>query len=116
LKKLAGSLDFIVVTANAKLDWDSIISLLKHGGRLHIVGAVLEPIPVHAMALIMGKKSVSGSPAGNRIQTDQMLRFAAQHKIAPQVEYFPMSKVNEAMEHLKSGKARYRIVLNADFN
>lgn len=116
LKKLAGSLDFIIVTANAKLDWDSIISLLKHGGKLHIVGAVLEPIPVQAMALIMGKKSVSGSPAGNRTQTDQMLRFAAQHKIAPQVEYFPMSKVNEAMEHLKSGKARYRIVLNADFN
>jgi alcohol/geraniol dehydrogenase (NADP+) len=115
LKKLAGSLDFIVVTANASLDWDSIISLLKHGGKLHIVGAVLEPIPVHAMALIMGKKSVSGSPAGNRSQTDQMLRFAAQHNIAPQVEYFPMSKVNEAMEHLKTGKARYRIVLNADF-
>jgi uncharacterized zinc-type alcohol dehydrogenase-like protein len=44
-----------------------------------------------------------------------MLRFAAQHKIAPQVEYFPMSKVNEAMDRLKAGKARYRIVLEADF-
>lgn len=115
LKKLAGSLDFIIVTANATLDWDSIISLLKHGGKLHVVGAVLEPIPVQAFALIVGKKSVSGSPTGSRTQMDQMLRFAAQHNIAPQVEHFPMSKANEAMEHLKSGKARYRIVLNADF-
>jgi len=29
-------------------------------------------------------------------------------------EMFPMSKVNEAMEHLKAGKARYRIVLKND--
>jgi D-arabinose 1-dehydrogenase-like Zn-dependent alcohol dehydrogenase len=31
--------------------------------------------------------------------------------IAPVVETFPMSKVNDALEHLRSGKARYRIVL-----
>lgn len=115
LKKLAASLDFIVITANVGLDWNSIIALLKPGGKLHVVGAVLEPIPVHAMSLIVGKKAVSGSPTGSRSQIDTMLRFAAHHKIAPQVEHFPMSKVNEAMDHLKAGKARYRIVLQADF-
>ncbi|SDS96602.1 uncharacterized zinc-type alcohol dehydrogenase-like protein [Pseudomonas sp. Z003-0.4C(8344-21)] len=26
---------------------------------------------------------------------------------------FPMSKVNEAVDHLRSGKARYRVVLDA---
>jgi uncharacterized zinc-type alcohol dehydrogenase-like protein len=115
LKKLAGSLDFIMITANASLHWDSIIALLRPGGKLHFVGAVLEPIPVQVMSLLVGKKSISSSPSGSRIQTDVMLRFAAQHKIAPQVEYFPMSKVNEAMDRLKAGKARYRIVLKADF-
>ena len=40
-----------------------------------------------------------------------MLDFCARHKIAPTVETFPMTKVNEAMDHLRSGKARYRIVL-----
>jgi uncharacterized zinc-type alcohol dehydrogenase-like protein len=43
-----------------------------------------------------------------------MLDFAARHGIAPVTEEFPMSKVNEAMEHLESGKARYRIVLKND--
>jgi uncharacterized zinc-type alcohol dehydrogenase-like protein len=42
-----------------------------------------------------------------------MLEFCARHQILPQVEEFPMSKVNEAVDHLRSGKARYRIVLNA---
>jgi D-arabinose 1-dehydrogenase-like Zn-dependent alcohol dehydrogenase len=28
---------------------------------------------------------------------------------------FPMSNINEAFGRIESGKARYRIVLNADF-
>eukprot|EP01041_Mallomonas_annulata_P027134 gene27134-48658_t len=35
--------------------------------------------------------------------------------ILPQVERFPMSRVNDALDHLRSGKARYRVVLDADF-
>ena len=34
--------------------------------------------------------------------------------IAPQVEHFALSDVNAALGHLKAGKARYRIVLDAD--
>jgi uncharacterized zinc-type alcohol dehydrogenase-like protein len=43
-----------------------------------------------------------------------MIEFCVRHKIAPQVEYFPMSKINEAMAHLEAGKARYRVVLEND--
>jgi len=43
-----------------------------------------------------------------------MMEFAARHKVEPITEFFPMSKVNEAFERLKSGKARYRIVLEND--
>jgi uncharacterized zinc-type alcohol dehydrogenase-like protein len=45
----------------------------------------------------------------------QLLEFCARHGIAPQVEHFPMSQVNAALDHLRSGKARYRVVLDADF-
>lgn len=34
---------------------------------------------------------------------------------APQTEHFPMSRINEVFMRLESGKARYRIVLDADF-
>ena len=40
-----------------------------------------------------------------------MLAFSARHAVAPITETFPMSRVNDALEHLRSGKARYRIVL-----
>jgi uncharacterized zinc-type alcohol dehydrogenase-like protein len=44
-----------------------------------------------------------------------MLEFAARHAVAPRVERFPFSRVNEAIEHLRAGKARYRVVLEADW-
>ena len=40
-----------------------------------------------------------------------MLEFAARHHIEPMVETYPMDKVNDAMEKLRSGECRYRLVL-----
>ncbi len=116
LGKIAGSLDFILCTANVTLPWDAIIGSLAPRGRLHLVGAVLEPIPVAAFALIMGQKSISGSPLGSPFNTARMLDFSARHHIGPMIEVFPMSKVNDALDHLRAGKARYRIVLQNDLD
>lgn len=112
---LAGSLDLIVVTANVKLDWTALIAALGPRGRLHVVGAVLEPIPVPVFSLLLGQKQVSGSPTGSPTGIAKMLAFCARHGIEPMVEAFPMSRINEALDHLRAGKARYRVVLQNDF-
>jgi uncharacterized zinc-type alcohol dehydrogenase-like protein len=114
LRAIAGSLDFILVTANATLDWEALIGALAPRGRIHFVGAVLVPVPVAAFSLIVGQKSVSGSPSGGPAVVDQMLAFCARHGIAPVIEKFPMSRVNDALDHLRAGKARYRVVLGND--
>ena len=107
--KAANSFDLLLVTVNVPLDWETLLKTLKPNGRLHVVGAVLEPMPIPAMAL---KKCIRfTTPAAMAT----MLEFAARHNIAPQVEHFPMSKVNDALAHLISGIARYRIVLDVDF-
>jgi uncharacterized zinc-type alcohol dehydrogenase-like protein len=116
MQRLAGSFDFIFITANAALDWDAVINMLAPDGRLHFLGAVLEPVPVQVMSLMMGRKAVSASPTGSRSQIDTMLRFATHHHVEPKVEHFAMRGVNEAMDHLRAGKASYRIVLDADFS
>lgn len=112
---LAGSFDLIVVTVNVPLDWKAYLRLLAPQGRLHLVGAVLEPLPVPAFALIGGQKSVSGSPIGAPATVAKMLAFCVRHGIEPQVEHFPMRRANEALDRLRAGQARYRIVLDADF-
>ncbi|MBA4143758.1 MAG: NAD(P)-dependent alcohol dehydrogenase [Nitrosospira sp.] len=113
--KAANSLDFLLVTVNMALDWTSLLKTLRPNGRMHLVGAVLEPIPISAFDLIPGQKKISGSPTGSPAAMSSMLEFSARHGIAPQVEHFPLSKANDAIAHLASGKARYRVVLDADF-
>ena len=115
IKKLAGTFDLLIVTVNVPLDWDALIGSLAPNGRMHVVGAVLAPIPVAVFPLIMGQKSISASPTGSPVAIETMLTFAARHNLTPQTEHFPMSRINEAFERLEAGKARYRIVLDADF-
>ena len=79
---------------------------------MHVVGAVLEPMRISAFDLIMEQKSVSGSPTGGPAAISAMLDFAARHNVSPQVEHFPLAKVNDAIEHLAAGKARFRVVLD----
>lgn len=114
LKPLGGRLDLIISTINVPQDVPGLLGTLAPKARLHVVGAVLEPMAVPALGLIFGQKSVSGSPTGSPTAIDAMLDFSARHTIAPVTETFPMSQVNEALDRLRSGKARYRIVLEND--
>lgn len=111
LAKIQGSLDFILNTADADLNWTSYINALKPKGIFHTVGVTPNPISFTPFDLISGQKSLSGSPLGSPATVEKMLEFCVRHDIKPQVEYFPMSDVNKALDHLRSGKARYRVVL-----
>ena len=44
IEAAANSFDFIISTVNVKLDWNLYINTLKPKGRLHLVGATLEPL------------------------------------------------------------------------
>lgn len=115
IKKLGGSLDLLISTVSAPIDWNAMIGTVAPNGRLHVVGLMVEPIPVSAFSLVLQQRAVSGSPTGSPVGIATMLDFAARHRIAPQTEHFPMSRINEAFARLESGKARYRIVLDMDF-
>ncbi len=111
VKKIQGSLDMVLVTVNVGLEWGAYLSALRPGGKLHFVGAApqSEFVPFQ---LIGGQLSISGSPMGSPATVGDMLEFCARHQIAPVTEHFPMDKINDAFEHLRSGQARYRIVLD----
>ncbi|HLP43034.1 MAG TPA: zinc-binding dehydrogenase, partial [Fibrobacteria bacterium] len=114
LARIKGKLDFILVTANADLNWGGYIETLAPGGRLHFVGVPPSPVTTHAFPLIAGQKSIAGSPLGSPATIRDMIDFCARHSILPVTEHFEMTKANEALHHLESGKARYRIVLKND--
>lgn len=115
LKSLAGSLDFLLVTVGAALEWDALIGTLAPKGRLHLVGVVTEAMKLKTGGLLSWQRSLSASPTPSPTTLTTMMEFAVRHGIAPQVEHFPMSQVNAALDHLRANRARYRIVLDADF-
>jgi uncharacterized zinc-type alcohol dehydrogenase-like protein len=112
IRGAVGQFDTILSTINVPQEWNHYLDALKPGGHLHVLGAVLQPLEVPAMSLIGGQKSVSGSPVGSPATISSMLDFAARHEIEAVTEHFPMEDVNDAMDHLRSGKARYRVVLD----
>ena len=111
LAAAASSQDFIICTASADLDWPALINTLRPEGKLCVVGVPPNDLHIPAMPLIVGRRSVCGSPIGSRGQMRVMLAFAARHGIAAEVEVFPMVKVNDALARLAENKARYRLVL-----
>ena len=114
LGKLAGSLDFIISTVNVGLKWSDYLKTLAPKGRLHFVGAALEPLGVMPVELLGSQLSISGTPNGSPATILKMLEFCARHGVEALTETFPMSRVNEALEHLHAGNARYRLVLTND--
>ncbi len=114
VKRAAGTFDFIISTVPADLDWGAYLDALAPKGRLHVVGVATKPLGITAFGLLARQRSVSGSPSGAPATVHTMLDFAARHGVAPVVEEFPMTKANEAIARLESGKARYRVVLKND--
>ena len=107
--------DLILSTVNVSLDWAKYLEALAPKGHLHLVGATIEPVPVVSFQLIANQKSVSGTATGSPNVVAKMLEFCARHNIEAVTENYKMSNINEAFEHLESGKARYRVVLENDF-
>ncbi|MEB3312335.1 MAG: NAD(P)-dependent alcohol dehydrogenase [Snowella sp.] len=111
IASVANSLDFILSTVSADLNWDAYITALRPKGRFHIVGVTPNPLSVGLFPLLLGQKSISASPLGSPVTVSQMLEFAVRHQLEPVVEVYPIEQVNEAMEKLRNGKPRYRLVL-----
>ncbi len=111
LEEIAGSFALILSTVSASLDWNAYIAALRPKGRLHIVGVVPQPVSVEVFPMLLGQKSVSASPLGSPATTAKMLEFAVRHRIQPTIETFKFSQINDAMEKLRNGKPRYRLVL-----
>ncbi|MEQ1944734.1 NAD(P)-dependent alcohol dehydrogenase [Mesorhizobium sp. VNQ89] len=111
-KTLAGSFDLIICTVSAGIDWNAYLGLLKVDGSMVLVGAPENPVPVHAFALIAGRRSLSGSAIGSIKETQEMLDFCAKHGIAADIEVIDIKEVNEAYERVLKSDVRYRFVID----
>jgi len=111
LGRVAGSIDFLLSTGFGNIDWMALLGVLRPNGRLCIVGSSLTPLNVPAALLILSQHTISGSAAGSRADMMEMLEFSARRGVRPWIETMPLEEVNEALARVRSGKPRYRLVL-----
>jgi uncharacterized zinc-type alcohol dehydrogenase-like protein len=111
MKEVAGSLDFILNTANADQDWNVYVHALRPTGTLCFVGVPPSPVSLQVFPMIAGIRTVTGSPIGSPQRIREMLDVAARHGVKATTELFAMGKANEAIEKVKKNKVRYRAVL-----
>src|SRR3989475_4258022 len=109
MQKHAESFDFILDTISADHDINAYLNLLRRDGTLTLVGAPAKPLAVSAFGLIMGRRSLSGSPIGGIPETQEMLGFCGEHNITADVEVIPIQKVHEAYERLLKTDVMYRL-------
>jgi alcohol dehydrogenase (NADP+) len=112
INKHAGSFDFILDTISADHDINAYINLLRRDGNLTLVGASPKPFAVSAFGLLLGRRSLSGSPIGGIPETQEMLDFCGKNNITADVEVIPIQKVNEAYERMLKSDVKYRFSID----
>jgi uncharacterized zinc-type alcohol dehydrogenase-like protein len=112
MQKHTGSFDFILDAVSAEHDINAYLNLLRRDGNITLVGAPEKPHAISAFSLIMGRRSLSGSPIGGIAETQEMLDFCGKNNITADVEVIPIQKVNEAYDRMAKSDVKYRFSID----
>ena len=110
LLKLGGA-RVILATATDGKAMTAALGGLGVNGKLIILGVPAEPLQVPATPLILGRRSITGWPAGNSIDSQDALSFSLLTGVRPMIQVFPLERAAEAFDLMVSGKVRFRAVL-----
>jgi propanol-preferring alcohol dehydrogenase len=106
-----GGADLILLAAPSARLFEQCVPGLGVNGTLVVLATIAESASILPAALLRGQGAIRGSVTGTRDDMDAMLRFAAEHGVAPLVERAPLGRVNEVLEKLRAGKVVFRAVL-----
>jgi D-arabinose 1-dehydrogenase-like Zn-dependent alcohol dehydrogenase len=110
LQKLGGA-KVILATVTSADAMKAALGGLGVGGTLMVVGAV-PSLEVNSLQMLLRNQSVTGWYSGTSIDSQDTLGFSVLSGVRSMNEVFPLDRVAEAYDHMLSGKARFRVVLN----
>ncbi|WP_420233385.1 alcohol dehydrogenase AdhP [Pseudomonas sp. ABY48] len=110
-EKLGGA-HAAVVTAVAKVAFNSAVGALRAGGRLVAVGLPPEAMSLDIPRLVLDGIEVVGSLVGTRQDLVEAFEFAAQGKVVPKVTLRPIEDINDIFDEMQQGKIKGRMVID----
>lgn len=112
LSALNKKFDFIISTLNVQYDPDAFLKILKPQGKFCVVATPLEKQPITLGLLYdYAQRTIYGNYVGSRRNMIDMLDFSAEHNIESAGDVMPFSTMNEAIEKVRAGKVKIRLVL-----
>jgi uncharacterized zinc-type alcohol dehydrogenase-like protein len=115
LKRQRGRLDFVLDTVAVPHDLDVYLDVLRRDGTLCLVGIPPEPHPSPGVGKLVNKRRrLTGSSIGGIAETQEMLDFCAEHRLAADIELIPIQQINEAYERMLRSDVRYRFVIDME--
>ena len=111
LRKWEGGADLILATAPDAETMSAPFPGLAVDGTMLVVGAPFAPILVSPMDLIMGRKRLTGSPAGARKDLLDRLAFAAAHGVPPRVKRIDLPGLAKSPADMDKGHMSGRVVV-----
>jgi len=106
-----GGAQAIVTTIAAPAALSALMPALAPQGRLVLLGAGQDPLPVSLGSLVIGERSVMGSITGSPWENEKTLDFSVLTGVRPMVEVMPLEAANTAYQRMKSGQVKFRMVL-----
>ena len=113
MKKHAGTLDLVLCLIPTAFDVNPFVSLVKRDGTLVTVGHLSSyAMPTDNGTVAMQRRSMAGSFIGSLAESRELLKLCGERNITATVQPIRMAEVNEAYPRIKSGKVRYRYVID----
>ena len=92
--------------------WRETLGGLGINGKLVVLGAAADPLPLPLLDLLLKRRSIQGWPAGASIDSEDTMKFAVLTAVRPMIEIYPLERAAEGYERMMSGRARFRAVLS----
>lgn len=110
LKSMGGAKAIVTTIGSMEAVASLMIGLSPHG-RLVVLGAGKDPLPVSVRHLVVGERSVLGSITGTPYESEKALDFSVLSGVRPRVETMPLEEAFAAYQKMKSGEVNFRMVL-----
>lgn len=110
--RLAGRFNFILNTTAANIDINKYLRLLAFEGTFCYVGIPTKNLDLALFGLFATQSNLTGSNIGGIALTQEMLNFAAEHDVKPQIEMIGIDDVPQAYQNILDSKVRYRYVID----
>lgn len=80
-------------------------------GRLVVLSVGKDPLPVSTGYLVGAERGIIGSITGSPFENEKTLDFSVPTGARPMIETMPLERAAEAVQKMRSGHAKFRIVL-----